>query len=99
MRCPVCKAENSQGPACRRCKADVSLLYALDERRDGLLAAARLALSDGRWHDALAQVERAWRLRRGADAGRLLAVAHLLGRDFRQAWRWYQISSRESAVA
>src|SRR5262249_17865113 len=33
MRCPVCKAENAQGPACRRCKADLSLLFAVEARR------------------------------------------------------------------
>ena len=30
IRCPVCKAENSQGPTCRRCKADLSLLFRLE---------------------------------------------------------------------
>ena len=24
LRCPVCKADNTQGPACRRCKADLT---------------------------------------------------------------------------
>ena len=33
LRCPVCKAENAQGPNCRRCKADLSLLFALEDRR------------------------------------------------------------------
>ena len=33
MQCPVCKADNAQGPLCRRCKADLSLLFRLEARR------------------------------------------------------------------
>ena len=33
MRCPVCKAENEMTPQCRRCKADLSLLLALERGR------------------------------------------------------------------
>jgi hypothetical protein len=33
MRCPVCRAEVEQGPQCRRCRADLSLLFALDRQR------------------------------------------------------------------
>jgi hypothetical protein len=49
MRCPVCKAENDQGPACRRCKADLALLWAVEARREALLISARqrLARRDG----------------------------------------------------
>ena len=52
MRCPVCKAENAQGPACRRCKADLSLLFALEERRAWALAEARRLLAAGRVDEA-----------------------------------------------
>jgi hypothetical protein len=45
MRCPVCKADNDQGPACRRCKADLSLLWALEARREALLASVRHRLA------------------------------------------------------
>jgi hypothetical protein len=50
MRCPVCKADNVQERACRRCKADLSLLWEVEARREALLAAARryLASLDGR---------------------------------------------------
>ena len=40
MLCPACKADNAQGPACRRCKADLSPLWALEARREALLALA-----------------------------------------------------------
>lgn len=33
MRCPVCRAENDRGPNCRRCRADLSLLFALEKQR------------------------------------------------------------------
>ncbi len=32
LSCPVCKAENAQGPFCRRCKADLSLLFSLRQQ-------------------------------------------------------------------
>ena len=40
MRCPVCKAENADAPQCRRCKADLSLLVALEQRRAQALTSA-----------------------------------------------------------
>jgi len=109
MRCPVCKADNSQGPACRRCKADLFLLRALEEKREKLLTAARQYLAFGkqtldgdettpvprlqrRWacRNAVAAAEAAARLRAGTDAGELIALARLLGRDFAAAYRAYR---------
>jgi hypothetical protein len=109
MICPVCKAENTQGPACRRCKADLSLLWSLESRREALLNAARqyLALAKQSFggDDAtpVARLQRRWacrqataaataaaRLRAGADAGELIALARLLGRDFAGAYRAYR---------
>ena len=45
MRCPVCKADNLETPQCRRCKADLSLLVAVERRRERAraVAVARLA--------------------------------------------------------
>jgi hypothetical protein len=90
MRCPVCKAENSQGPQCRRCKADLSLLYALEEQRGGMLAEARRCLRRGEWVTAVKHAETANWLRDDEESRRLAAVAHLLGRDFAAAWQCYQ---------
>jgi hypothetical protein len=89
IACPVCRASVEAGPLCRRCKADLSLLFALEARRDALLAAARRSLAAGRADAALALAHGAERLRRGEDARRLIAAAHLLLRDFAAAWQWY----------
>ena len=42
LRCPVCKAENAQGPNCRRCKADLSMMFALEDQRAPVMEEARL---------------------------------------------------------
>jgi hypothetical protein len=88
MRCPVCRADNASGPSCRRCKADLTLLFNLEAQRDQALAAATYCVRQG-------QLTRALRLAEGADALRgddrsreLLAVIHLLRRDFALAWRY-----------
>jgi hypothetical protein len=90
MRCPVCKAENVQGPQCRRCKADLSLLFALEGRRQQALQAARRCLAAGRWAQALAHAAEAHWLRSDKPSRRLLAVAALLNRDFDSAWFYYR---------
>jgi hypothetical protein len=90
MRCPVCKVENAEGSQCRRCKADLSLLFELERHRDALFAAAIEAVRRGRLEEALAEVERAHRLRHGDDTGRLLAQIHLLRYDFQSTWRQYR---------
>ncbi len=89
LRCPVCKAENNTPPTCRRCKADLTLLFALEEGRAAALAGARAALAAGRWAEALAQAERADALRRDEETGRLVAVAALLCGDHHLAWQTY----------
>jgi hypothetical protein len=90
MRCPVCKADNLQGPHCRRCKADLSLLFVLEEQRQWRLAAARRCLRCGDWQAALRHAETAHRLRSDAESRQLAAIAHLLCRNFAGAWRSYQ---------
>src|SRR5438067_7191503 len=90
MRCPVCKAENTQGPQCRRCKADLGLLFALEGWRARALAAARAFLAGGQWQQAAEQADEADWLRHGADAQRLLGVASLMGGDYSQAWECYR---------
>jgi hypothetical protein len=86
----VCKADNTQGLTCRRCKADLSLLFALEEQRGLALGAARQELAAGRWPEAHAQARRADGLRSDEESLRLLAVAALLDRDFHEAWRCYR---------
>jgi tetratricopeptide (TPR) repeat protein len=93
MRCPVCKAENGQGPQCRRCKADLSLLFKLEEKRGALLTAVKHALALGKWEEAIQQASEADWLRSDEEARQLLAVAYLLQRDFARAWECYQGAS------
>ncbi|HZV03537.1 MAG TPA: hypothetical protein VE999_00470 [Gemmataceae bacterium] len=90
MRCPVCKAENLQGPQCRRCKADLSLLFALEEKRRRVLIEARRCMRHSEWQAAAKSAEAANWLRGDEDSRQLAAVAHLLGRDFAAAWQCYQ---------
>jgi hypothetical protein len=94
IRCPVCRADNATGPACRRCKADLSLLLALEEERAAALASARRALVRGEVAEAVRQAERADGLRNGDDASRLLATACLLARDYRRAFEVYRQARR-----
>ncbi|MHB1423180.1 MAG: hypothetical protein ACYC3I_08300 [Gemmataceae bacterium] len=90
MHCPVCKAVNAQGPQCRRCKADLSLLFALEEQRRRTLAEARRCLLRGEWQVAVEHAETADWLRGDEEARQLVAVAHLLGRNFAAGWQSYQ---------
>lgn len=89
LRCPVCRAETAQTP-CRRCKADLSLLFALETQRAAALRGARQCLAAGRPAEALAQARQADHLRRDDESLRLLAVAALLGGDPAEAWRCYR---------
>lgn len=90
MRCPVCKADNSQGSHCRRCKADLALLFALEGQRRRTLSEARSCLGRGEWQAALEHAEAADWLRGDEQTQRLMAAAHLLSRDFDAAWQCYQ---------
>jgi hypothetical protein len=98
MRCPVCKAENATGPNCRRCKADLGLLFALEEERTVLLRAARRLLDDGAWSEAATAAARADGLRRDEDSRRLLTAALLLGRDYWGAWRTFRAATGEGGA-
>jgi hypothetical protein len=86
----VCKAENSDGPACRRCKADLQPLFALEARRRQELAAGRRALAEARWTDALHHAATANALSSDGESRRLLAVASLMNHDYASAWRLYR---------
>ncbi len=87
LRCPVCRAENALGPSCRRCKADLSLLFELDEQRLATLAAARVAAGRGDWRSFGAWATRADALRSNDETRRLVAVACLLQGDYAGALR------------
>jgi hypothetical protein len=75
---------------CRRCRADLSLLVALEKERTRFVAAAKLAIACGQGQEALLQAEAAERLRSGDDTDRLVALGHLVRRDFSAAWIKYK---------
>jgi hypothetical protein len=88
--CPVCRAANDAGPACRRCRADLSLCFAVEAQREHALAAARYAAASGLWDEAAEHARRARELRRGPDAEQLLAALALGKGRFADAWRHYR---------
>ena len=91
MTCPVCRAANdAAATACRRCKADLTLVVAVEARRAGLLGEAKSALAAGDCDAALRHLASAEAVRGGVDVERLKAAAHLANRDFPAAWRIYQ---------
>jgi hypothetical protein len=82
LRCPVCRAENTSGPLCRRCRADLSLLAAVEARRDFHFTRAGAALRAGDPAAARADLDRAADLRDGPDLHRLRAWSFLLAGDY-----------------
>ena len=91
MTCPACRAANAAAATtCRRCKADLTLVVAVEARRVGLLSAATSAIAAGEFDAALRHLASAEAVRGGADVQRLRATAYLANRDFPAAWRTYQ---------
>ncbi len=90
IRCPLCKAENGQGPACRRCKANLSMLFQLERRRAWTFGEAQRLLAAGRISEANSWAQLADWLRSDAESLRLFALTRLLLRDFHGTWRCYQ---------
>jgi len=87
--CPCCKAVNEGGPACRRCKADLALLFQLEADREELLNRAKAMARESHFGSALETLRKANELRRGDDAIRLEAAVKLLARDFSGALAAY----------
>jgi hypothetical protein len=82
IACPCCRASN-ETPTCRRCKADLTLLVAMETRRDYLIEEVRLALSRG--GDALPMIVEAELLRSGSDTAQLRALSALLAGAYAEA--------------
>ncbi len=97
MRCPVCRAENDE-PTCRRCRADLAPLFALEAQRALNLAEAARAAGRGDGQAVVAQAELALRLRAGADAQRWLALGWLIQRDFTRALACHRRATTLSAA-
>lgn len=88
MLCPVCRAVNAE-PRCRRCRADLALLFTLEKQRSRAVHAAWVHLCAGRLDQARAIAEGITALRNDSGAQRLEAVVSLLRGDFAGAWRHY----------
>jgi hypothetical protein len=86
----VCRADNNEGPACRRCRADLSLLFALEVQRENLLARIRERAQAGDWPIMIRLAKQALEMRNSDDARQLLAIAWLMEKNFARAWETYQ---------
>jgi hypothetical protein len=95
MRCIVCKAQLDEGPHCRRCRADLSLLFALQQQRDRAVQMAYHAIAQGCLKRALALALGADALQHDETSNRVLAIIHLLRRDFPNAWKCYVRQARD----
>ncbi len=87
--CPCCRVPNDAGPDCRRCKADLSLLFAVAQRRAALVAEAQSLAAEGKFADAVRSLEEAEALRSGDDVRQLRAAALLAAGEFAAAWAAY----------
>lgn len=94
VTCPCCRASNDAGPNCRRCSADLSLLFKLEADRDSLLAEAGQLLASERAAESLPVIAKAESLRPGEEIHRLRAVANLLNRDYDGALRGHRLATR-----
>ncbi len=81
IHCPCCRA-SGDGPICRRCKADLTLLMAVEARRQFLVEEACFALGERDVDLAEASLNEAVGLRAGADVAQLRAITALLKRDY-----------------
>ena len=90
ISCPVCRADNDAGPTCRRCKADLVLLFELAARRAAALRLAAQAAARGEADAVLHWAAQAHLARRGPDTLRWLAIGHLVRRDFAAALACYR---------
>src|SRR5262249_36627739 len=88
IACPLCRAENAER-TCRRCKADLGLLWDVEHQRARLLFDAAEALRRRDCFVAIELAESARELRDDADAAQLIACAHLVRGKFGRALEWH----------
>lgn len=93
MQCPVCKAEN-QEPACRHCKADLSLLFQGQEEYAWRLAESKRCFQNKEYDKAMSHAQSAWELRHHSEAARCLSMGFLEKRDYFQALRYYMLAKK-----
>jgi hypothetical protein len=90
ITCPTCKATNSQGPQCRRCRTDLSKLFALMNLREEIIDRSRLALSEDEPSIAAAELSEAVALKSDPDVFKLLALSSLMQGDYEGAFNMYE---------
>ena len=95
IACPACRAENAER-TCRRCRADLGLLWDLEAQRERLLVDAAEAIRRGEFTQATERAQSAYDLRVGSDAGRLIACVYLLRGQFVRAFEWHAFAAKDS---
>lgn len=88
LTCPCCRASNDTA-VCRRCKADLSLMAAVEERREYHVTLARRFAAEGHLDEARRHTDLARQLRPAADVHHLHAAVLLLSGDCAAALRAY----------
>ncbi len=88
LTCPCCKASNT-ADTCRRCKADLSLLAAVEAAREGHVVLARRFVAELRTSESLSHLDHADALRPGDDLDQLRSAVLLLGGRFADALAAY----------
>jgi hypothetical protein len=88
LTCPCCKAVNT-ADTCRRCKADLSLLAAVEAARERHLALAERFAAELRSQEALSHLDHAAALRPGDDLRQLRSAVLLLAGRFADALAAY----------
>ena len=91
MLCPVCRADNDAPSACRRCKADLTLVWQMHQTRAELVGRAQSALVRRQLTHADYFIRQAEAIERDAETGRLRAVLSLLRGDFSAALASYAV--------
>jgi len=81
ISCPCCRASNDAS-ICRRCKADLSLLVAIEARRGYLIEMIRFALAERELGLAESALQEAGGLRAGEDLSPLRALVLLLNGNY-----------------
>lgn len=84
LTCPACRAENAT-TTCRRCRADLSLLFAVERRRGQWLREAARFIRHGDGYRAWDRLRKARALRPGRDLAPLECLASLMEGDFETA--------------
>ncbi len=85
FRCPTCGARQELMETCRRCKCDLSLVVAVQQRRQMLRRQCLQRLAHQQNDAAVQAAAELHALAPDADSTRLLAVAHLASGDYAHA--------------